>query len=52
MDKVLVCPVCGSTDLYYEAGGISGTYVCKNCGYRGSLVIEKDIIPQTKEKPS
>jgi rubrerythrin len=38
-----VCPVCGSTDLYYEAGGYTGkVYHCKNCGYIGVLIVEAD----------
>lgn len=38
-----VCPVCGSSDLYYETGGYTGEkYHCKNCGYIGPLVVEAD----------
>ncbi|MGC9138277.1 MAG: hypothetical protein ACP5G5_04640 [Thermoplasmata archaeon] len=41
--KFLVCPVCGSTDIYYEAGMIEGQkYRCNNCGYVGSFVMEMD----------
>lgn len=41
--RVLHCPNCGSTDLYYEAGMMTGQlYHCKDCGYVGSLVIEED----------
>ena len=35
-----VCPVCGSVDLYYEAGGVEGLYHCKYCGYIGSFVVD------------
>lgn len=49
MKKAIFCPRCSSTDIYYEAGGVTGTYVCKNCGYRGNLFIEKEFIPQTKD---
>ncbi len=35
-----VCPVCGSSDLYYEAGGTEGLYHCKYCGYIGAFVID------------
>ncbi len=35
-----VCPVCGSPDLYYEAGGTEGLYHCKYCGYIGAFVID------------
>ncbi len=42
--KVLTCPQCGSADLYYENALITGyKYHCKNCGYIGAFVIEKQI---------
>ena len=38
-----VCPVCGSSELYYEVGGYVGkVYHCKDCNYIGALVIEAD----------
>jgi hypothetical protein len=38
-----ICPVCGSADLYYEAGGYTGQlYHCKNCDYVGALIVEAD----------
>jgi len=38
-----VCPVCGSSDLYMEAGGYTGKlYHCKNCDYVGALIVEPD----------
>lgn len=42
--RVLQCPQCGSSDLYYEAGLITGQkYHCKNCGYIGAFVIEREV---------
>jgi len=42
--SVLTCPQCGSSDLYYEAGLITGyKYHCKRCQYIGPFVIEKEI---------
>lgn len=42
--KVLTCPDCGSSDLYYETGLITGyKYHCKSCEYVGSFVIEKEV---------
>lgn len=39
-----LCPDCGSRELYYESGLISGyKYHCKDCDYIGSFVIEKDF---------
>jgi len=32
--------MCGSTDVELDAGGYTGKYVCKNCGYVGSFVVE------------
>jgi len=44
MMKVLQCPQCGSTDIYYEAGLITGQkYHCNKCDYVGSFVIERDM---------
>lgn len=40
---VEVCPVCGSSELYYETGGYIGkVYHCKDCNYIGALVVEAD----------
>ena len=37
------CPVCKSQEIYAVAGGYMGqVYLCKNCGYRGSFVLEID----------
>ena len=43
-EKMLeVCPICGSADLYYEAGGYTGKiYHCKNCDYAGALIVKAD----------
>lgn len=38
--KILVCPVCNSTEVEYDAGGYTGKYYCKRCGYVGSYVME------------
>jgi len=40
MKKILVCPVCKSKDVTLDTGGITGKYVCKNCGYIGSVILE------------
>lgn len=38
-----VCPVCGSSELYLEAGGYTGKiFHCKNCDYIGALLVEAD----------
>ena len=38
--RILVCPVCKSTEIELDAGGYTGTYYCKNCGYVGSYILE------------
>jgi len=49
---VLTCPQCGSADMYYENALITGyKYHCKNCGYIGAFVIEKEVkITEEAEK--
>ncbi len=40
---MLYCPVCKSRDIFAVAGGYIGqVYLCKNCRYRGSFVLETD----------
>ncbi len=43
-DKIReICPVCGSSELYLEAGGYTGKlYHCKSCDYLGALIVEAD----------
>ena len=42
--RVLECPSCGSTDVAYEAGLITGQkYRCGRCGYVGAFIIERDV---------
>ncbi len=59
MGKILFCPDCGSTEIYYAVGGITGTYHCHKCDYIGPLVIEDEfedsdlresVKPQPKKK--
>ena len=40
MKRRLVCPVCKSTEIELDAGGYTGKYYCKNCGYVGSFILE------------
>ena len=40
---MLYCPVCKSRNIFAVAGGYIGQiYLCKDCGYRGSFVLETD----------
>jgi transposase-like protein len=35
------CPRCKSQEIYAVAGGYIGqVYLCKDCGYRGSFVLD------------
>ena len=37
------CPVCKSQEIFPVVGGYVGQiYLCKDCGYRGSFVLEID----------
>ncbi len=40
MKKILVCPVCKSTNVELDTGGYTGKYYCKDCGYVGSFILE------------
>ncbi|MDK2795485.1 MAG: hypothetical protein PWQ22_724 [Archaeoglobaceae archaeon] len=40
MRKFLVCPVCFSKNVELDAGGVSGKFCCKDCGYVGSFILE------------
>ena len=39
---VKFCPRCGSTDIFWAQGmpQFWSLWQCKNCGYRGSLILE------------
>ena len=38
------CPECGSKNITLWMGGEPGViHVCKDCGYRGPLVVEEDV---------
>jgi len=36
------CPKCGSGAIDFYAGGLTGIYHCKNCGYSGAIIVEED----------
>ncbi|WP_198324447.1 IS1 family transposase [Methanoregula boonei] len=52
---MLYCPVCKSRNIFPVAGGYIGqVYLCKDCKYRGSFVLEvDDDVPgnETPDKP-
>jgi hypothetical protein len=44
--RAVTCPECGSTDLYWEAGMITGQlYHCRDCDYVGAFVVETEPEP-------
>ncbi|WP_370573712.1 transposase [Methanomethylovorans sp.] len=51
-ELIEVCPICGSTELYFEAGGVEGLYHCKHCGYIGAFVIDanKEMMELIREE--
>ncbi|MDO8727868.1 MAG: hypothetical protein Q7J35_17590 [Candidatus Methanoperedens sp.] len=41
--RILVCPICGSTEISYYLGLKTGyQYQCKHCNYVGALVLEME----------
>jgi predicted RNA-binding Zn-ribbon protein involved in translation (DUF1610 family) len=45
-ERAVTCPECGSADLYWEAGMITGQlYHCRACDYVGAFVIEAEPEP-------
>ena len=46
----IFCPDCGGTDLYYEAGWITGRkYHCPDCHYIGAFVLERKVVIKEDE---
>lgn len=41
---VRICPRCGSDDVQMIAGGTIGMWMCKKCGFSGSIFPEKPIV--------
>jgi transposase-like protein len=37
------CPKCKSENITLHAAGHTGQYLCKDCGYTGSLILEEDL---------
>lgn len=40
MKKILVCPICNSSEIDLDIGGYTGKYRCRKCGYFGSFILE------------
>ncbi len=38
------CPKCRSEEVMMVAGGITGSWMCKKCGFSGSIFPEKEIV--------
>ena len=41
--KVRFCPNCESEEIMLATGGITGGFVCKDCGFSGAIFPEKEI---------
>jgi transposase-like protein len=48
----IYCPRCKSPKIQPYLGGMTGSYRCMDCGYMGSLVIEKTDFMQAKDVSS
>jgi len=44
VERILFCPRCNSSNIHPFIGGMTGSYQCPDCGYIGSLVIQKDFV--------
>lgn len=41
--KIIRCPICRSTNIYWDARGLYATmYYCRQCGYNGAFILECD----------
>jgi len=38
---IKICPKCKSENIMFDLGGQTGKHICKSCGYRGVLILEK-----------
>ena len=38
--KTYRCPNCRSEHIVFQAGGHTGMYECKDCGYIGPIILE------------
>jgi ribosomal protein L37AE/L43A len=48
--SVKMCPKCESEDVQMMAGGTTGTWMCKKCGFYGSIFPEKEILGKEIEE--
>ena len=46
MAGVRICPNCGSENVEAAAGGITGSFMCGECGFSGSVFPEKEIFEE------
>jgi ribosomal protein L37AE/L43A len=49
MINVRICANCGSEDVQMMAGGVTGQWICKNCGHVGA-VLEKEILGRERKR--
>jgi predicted RNA-binding Zn-ribbon protein involved in translation (DUF1610 family) len=49
---VLFCPRCGSTNIFWASGlpHLWSIWQCKNCGYRGALVVRNGKLAEKVRK--
>ncbi|MFH1073073.1 MAG: hypothetical protein V1743_06615 [Nanoarchaeota archaeon] len=50
VERILFCPRCNSSNIHPYIGGMTGSYHCLDCGYLGSLVIQKDFVKSMDEE--
>jgi ribosomal protein L37AE/L43A len=47
--KSKFCPKCESSEVMMEAAGITGTWKCKVCDFRGPIFPEKEPINERED---
>ena len=38
------CPKCKSNNVEMASGGVTGSWVCMDCGFMGTIFPEKEIV--------
>lgn len=46
------CPICGSSDVFWASGlpQLWSIWECRNCGYRGALILEDGKLAEKLSK--
>ena len=45
-----ICPICKQPSITFYMGGQFGKYECKDCGYVGVIIVEKDENKKSRKR--